>query len=157
MACYELSYEMVLTCAMQMSGTSVLLEGECVFSLLWLEYIDMKKAFLNCCEFIIVIRALILTSSSSYALKVGFISPDLRHLDLNLSPLTFILGNEKRLVTLGLVHVVGFKLLKVSFLLTELKVVQLHRTNSTLDWSTDSCCTSVPSGTSCPSAWSCQS
>lgn len=157
MTCYELSYEMVLTCAMQTSGTSALLEGGCVFSLLWLEYIDMKKAFLNCCEFIVVIRALILTSSSSYALKVGFISPDLRHLDLNLSPLTFILGNEKRLVTLGLVHVVGFKLLKVSFLLTELKVVQLHRTNSTLDWSTDSCCTSVPSGTSCPSAWSRQS
>lgn len=148
---------MVLTCAMQTSGTSVVLERECVFSLLWLEYMDTKKAFLNCCEFVVVLRGLILTSSSSYALKVGFISPDLRHLDLNLSPLTFLLGNEERLVTLGLVHVVGFKLLKVPFLLTELKVVQLHRTNSTLDWNTDSCCTSVPSGTSCPSAWSCQS
>lgn len=56
---------------------------------------DKKKAFNNCRESIAVIRGLILTSSSSYALKVGLISPDLRHLDLNLSPLTFILGNGK--------------------------------------------------------------
>lgn len=97
-----------------MSGTSVLLEGRYgFFLLLWLEYMGKKKEFHNFCEFIVVIRGLILTSSSSYALKVGFISPDLRHLDLNLSPLTFILGIRKRLVTLGLVHVVCFKLLKV--------------------------------------------
>lgn len=73
-----------------------------------------KKEFHNCYEFIVVIRGLILSSSSSYALKVRFISSDLRHLDLNFSPLTFILGSRKRLVTLGLVPVVCFKLLKVS-------------------------------------------
>lgn len=122
----------MLSCAMQMSGTSVLLEGEFLFSLLCLEYMDKTEEFHNCYEFIIVVKDLILTSSSSYVLKVGFISPDLRHLDLNLSPLTLILRNRKRLVTLGLVHVVCFKLPKVPSFLIELKVAQVYRT--TLHW-----------------------
>lgn len=103
---------MVLTCAMQRSDTSVLLEEEFFLSLLCLEYMDKKKEFHNCYEFTVVIKDLIFTSSSSYALKLGFISPDLTHLDLNFSPLTFVLGNRKRLVTLG-VYVMCFKLLKV--------------------------------------------
>lgn len=98
-------------------GTSVLLEGGFFLSLLCLEYMDKKKEFHNCYEFTVVIKDF--TSSSSYALKLGFISPDLRHLDLNFSPLTFILGYRKRLVTLGLVHVVCFKLLKVPSLLID--------------------------------------
>lgn len=87
-----------------------------------------KSQLTNCYEFNVVIRDLILTSFSSYAPKVGFISPDLRHLDLNFSPLTFLLVNRKRLVTLELVHVMYFKLLNVPSPLTELKVVQLFRT-----------------------------
>lgn len=87
-----------------------------------------KSQLTNCYEFSVVIRDLILTSFSFYAPKVGFISPDLRHLDLNFSALTFLLVNRKRLVTLGLVHVMYFKLLNVPSLLTELKVVKLFRT-----------------------------
>jgi len=81
----------------------------------------------DCYEFSVVVRSLILTSSSSYAQKVGFISPDRRHLDLNSSPLTFFVGNGKRLIALGLVHVTCFKLLAVPSLLIEFKVVQLYR------------------------------
>lgn len=86
-----------------------------------------KSQLTNCYEFSVVIRDLILTSSSSYILEVRFISPDLKHLDLNFSPFIFLLVNRKRLVILGLVHVMYFKLLNVPSLLTELKVVQLFR------------------------------
>lgn len=70
---------------------------------------DKKKSAHNCCEFSVVIRDLILNLFLILCPGGGI----QRRLDLNSSPLTFFLGNGKRLVTLGFIHVTCFKLLKI--------------------------------------------